>query len=63
MDFHPDIIPIPIRTDSTVFIQGIPWNLTPAEAKKIANVIHSFERETVLPTSRQIAPPKPQPPS
>lgn len=42
--FPPDpmestIFPIPIRADRKVFVQGIPFDLTEAEAKKIAAVI------------------------
>jgi site-specific recombinase XerD len=34
-----NIIPIPIRADLTVFIQGLPFDLTESEARKIAGVI------------------------
>ena len=33
------IIPIPIRADLIVRIQGVPFDLTASEAKKVANVI------------------------
>lgn len=33
------IVPVPIRSDLTVHIQGLPFDLTSREAKKIANVI------------------------
>lgn len=33
------IIPIPIRSNLTVHVQGVPFDLTSIEAKKIANVI------------------------
>jgi hypothetical protein len=36
------IIPIPIRPDITVHVQGIPFDLTIAEATKIANVIRAM---------------------
>lgn len=36
------ILPIPIRADTTVFIQGLPFDLTEAEANKIANVIRAM---------------------
>ena len=36
------IIPIPIRADLTIHIQGLPFDLTEAEAKKIAGVIHAM---------------------
>lgn len=37
-----NIIPIPIRPDLTVKIQGLPFDLTAAEANKIANVIKAM---------------------
>lgn len=33
------ILPIPVRADLTVYVQGLPFDLTPSEAKKIANVV------------------------
>jgi len=36
------ILPIPIRPDATVFIQGLPYDLTEAEASKIANVVRAM---------------------
>jgi hypothetical protein len=33
------IVPIPIRSDLTVHVQGIPFDLTEAEARKIAAVV------------------------
>jgi hypothetical protein len=36
------ILPIPIRADLTVHVQGLPFDLTAAEAKKIAAVIHAM---------------------
>ena len=36
------ILPIPIRADLTIHIQGLPFDLTTAEAKKIANVIQAM---------------------
>jgi hypothetical protein len=36
------ILPIPIRAELTVYIQGLPHDLTPAEASKIANVIRAM---------------------
>lgn len=36
------IMPIPIRADLTVFVQGLPYDLTKAEANKIANVIKAL---------------------
>jgi site-specific recombinase XerD len=36
------ILPIPIRADLTVHIQGLPFDLTEAEAKKIAGVIQAM---------------------
>jgi hypothetical protein len=34
-----NILPIPLRADLTVFIQGLPFNLTAQEARKISNVV------------------------
>jgi hypothetical protein len=36
------ILPIPIRPDTTVFIQGLPFDLTEIEANKIANVVRAM---------------------
>lgn len=36
------ILPIPIRADLVVHVQGLPYDLTEAEAKKIANVIQAM---------------------
>ena len=36
------ILPIPVRADLTVYIQGLPHDLTQAEASKIANVIRAM---------------------
>lgn len=33
------IVPIPIRADLTVYVQGLPYDLTITEGRKIANVI------------------------
>ncbi len=38
----PMILPIPLRTDLTIFIQGLPYDLSSAEANKIANVIKAM---------------------
>lgn len=35
----PNILPIPLRADLTVFVQGLPFDLTEAEARKIAAVV------------------------
>jgi hypothetical protein len=37
-----NIIPIPIRPDLTIKIQGLPFDLTASEANKIANVIKAM---------------------
>lgn len=39
------ILPIPIRADLTVYVQGLPYDLTQAEALKIANVIRAMAIE------------------
>jgi hypothetical protein len=36
------VLPIPIRTDLVVQIQGLPYDLTPQEANKIANVVKAM---------------------
>lgn len=36
------ILPIPIRADLTIHIQGLPFDLTEAEARKIASVIQAM---------------------
>lgn len=36
------IMPIPIRSDLTVYIQGLPFDLTKSEANRIANVIRAL---------------------
>jgi hypothetical protein len=41
-DMEDTIFPIPIRSDVTVRIQGLPFDLTRAEADKIAAVIMAY---------------------
>lgn len=41
-----DILPIPLRHGLTVKIAHLPFDLTPAEAKKIANIILAHATET-----------------
>lgn len=36
------ILPIPVRADLTVYVQGIPHDLTQSEASRIANVIRAM---------------------
>lgn len=38
----PRVYPIPIRADVTVRIHGLPADLTPAEADKIARVVQAM---------------------
>ena len=40
------ILPIPIRSDLTIHIQGLPFDLTEAEAKKIASVVQAMALPT-----------------
>lgn len=40
------ILPIPIRPDLTVHVQGLPYDLTETEARKIANVIIAMTNST-----------------
>ena len=37
-----DIIPIPLREDLIVYLQGLPLNLTAIEANKIVNVVKAY---------------------
>jgi hypothetical protein len=37
---------IPIRPDTTIFVQGLPYDLTESEAAKIANVIRAMATPT-----------------
>jgi hypothetical protein len=37
-----DIVPIPLARGSTVYVHGLPADLSPAEAQKIARVIAAF---------------------
>ncbi len=39
---NPSILPIPIRSDVTVRIQGLPYDLSPQEAAKIAAVVKAM---------------------
>jgi site-specific recombinase XerC len=39
------MVPIPIRADLTIQVQGLPFDLTPQEAKKIAGVIMAMATE------------------
>lgn len=40
------VFPIPLRQNLTVRVVGLPYDLTPAEAKKIANIILAHAIET-----------------
>lgn len=37
-----DIFPIPIRENLVVYLQNVPLDMTPAEARKIAAVVHAL---------------------
>ncbi len=39
-------LPIPIRADLTIFVHGVPFDLSKAEAKRIANVVLALATET-----------------
>jgi hypothetical protein len=41
-----NILPIPLRADLTVRIQGLPFDMTLSEAKKIANVVLAMATDT-----------------
>jgi hypothetical protein len=43
--FEDTIFPIPIRGDVTVRIQGLPFDLTQAEADKLSAVIMAYVQE------------------
>jgi hypothetical protein len=53
----PAALPVFLRTDLTVYIQGIPWNLTNREARKLVRVIEALRNETPLPPSHQLPSP------
>jgi hypothetical protein len=42
-----NILPVPLRPELTIQIAGLPFDLTPAEAKKIANIILAHAIENV----------------
>lgn len=42
------ILPIPVRADLIVYVQGLPFDLTTAEANKIANVIKAMAATDVF---------------
>ena len=54
---EPDILPVQLRTDLIVYVQGIPWNMTKRETRKLMRVIKALENEVPLPPSRQLPPP------
>lgn len=41
-----EIIPIKIRDDLTIYIYGIPYDITEREAQKIANIITALVSST-----------------
>jgi len=41
-----DIIPIPLREDLIVYLQGLPLNLSQAEADKIVHVVKAYVQQT-----------------
>lgn len=40
--FYDTVMPIQLRPDLTVYISGIPWDLSPAEAKRLTTIIDAF---------------------
>jgi hypothetical protein len=47
-DFGPagrDILPITIRPELTIFVHGIPHDLTSREAEKIAKIVRSYANQ------------------
>ena len=43
---RPDVIPVPLETGRTVYLHGIPADLTSAEARKIARVVEALADDT-----------------
>ena len=43
------IVPVPIRDGLTIYVQGLPLDLTEAEAKKIADVVHAMANKEPRP--------------
>jgi hypothetical protein len=62
MNWQPaPVMPIQIRTDLTVFIQGIPWDLSKREATKLARVVEAMvnpepPKRLMLPHPRHFKP-------
>ncbi len=46
--FRDDIVPIPLREDLTVYIQGLPLDLSQAEARKISAVVMAMAVSATL---------------
>ena len=39
-----NVVPVPVRDDTTVYVANLPLDLTPAEADRIARVVRAFAR-------------------
>jgi len=52
-----DVVPIPLRHDCTVYLAGLPLDLTPVEANKIARVVTAFAQATTAATETDGEPP------
>jgi len=50
-----DIIPIPLREDLIVYLQGLPLNLTQGEADKIVQVVKAYVQQTADPEAKPFA--------
>jgi hypothetical protein len=43
---RPDVIPVPLDQDRVVYLHGVPADLSPAEARKIARVVEALADES-----------------
>ncbi len=46
--FRDDIVPIPLRENLTVYVQGLPLDLSQAEASKISAVVMAMATTATL---------------
>lgn len=53
-----DVVPIPLRHDCTVYLAGLPLDLTPVEAGKIARVVTAFAQAQVAAPDAEAPNPK-----
>ena len=43
--YRPDIVPIPLRPGTVLYLHGVPADLSPAEARKVARVVEALADE------------------